>query len=149
MCPCASKHQDLCTGAAPCLQSTQCSCNTLTLCTANACTHCGSLFWSLTCLIGNMQALSNGDRERCRSLLFDARQNVIMSLATVSTESVSNVNPAILQLQQLQCLQEAWNFKWTSLSLSSSPTTRQVQQPAAVDSTSETDSDTCKQGLLS
>lgn len=74
-----------------------------------------------------MQALSSGDRERCRSLLFDARQNAVRTLATVSTESVSNVNPAILQLQQLQCLQEAWNFRWPSLSLSLPPSPTQVR----------------------
>ena len=68
-----------------------------------------------------VQALSDGDRERCRSLLFDARQEAVRSLATVSTESVSSVNPAILQLQQLQCVQEAWDFRWPSLSLASPP----------------------------
>ena len=73
-----------------------------------------------------MQALSHGDRERCRSLLFDARSNAVKLLAAVSMESVSNVNPAILKLQQLQCLQEAWKYKWPSLSLSTPPSPIQV-----------------------
>lgn len=81
------------------------------------------LMW-LSCLL---QALSSGDRERCRSLLFDARQNAVKFLTTVSTESVSSVNPAILQLQQLQCLQEAWDFKWPTLSLSLPHSPRQVR----------------------
>ena len=71
------------------------------------------------CFCHFAQAVSDGDRERCRSLLFEARQECIRSLATVSTESVSSVNPAILQLQQLQCVQEAWAFRWPSLSLAS------------------------------
>ncbi len=72
-------------------------------------------------LCHSAQAVSDGDRERCRSLLFEARQECIRSLATVSTESVSSVNPAILQLQQLQCVQEAWAFRWPTLSLASPP----------------------------
>ncbi len=73
------------------------------------------------CLYQCAQAVSDGDRERCRSLLFEARQECIRSLASVSTESVSSVNPAILQLQQLQCVQEAWAFRWPTLSLASPP----------------------------
>ena len=73
------------------------------------------------CLCQSAQAVSDGDRERCRSLLFEARQECVRSLASVSTESVSSVNPAILQLQQLQCVQEAWAFRWPTLSLASPP----------------------------
>lgn len=65
-----------------------------------------------------MQALSDGNQERCKSLLFEARQTIVKSLASVSTESVSSVNPAILGLQQLLCLQEAWEFQWPNLPLS-------------------------------
>ncbi len=73
------------------------------------------------CSCHSAQAVSDGDRERCRSLLFEARQECVRSLASVSTESVSSVNPAILQLQQLQCVQEAWAFRWPNLSLASPP----------------------------
>ena len=64
-----------------------------------------------------LQALSDGDQRQCKALLLDARGGIVKSLGHVSTESVSSVVPAILQLQQLQCLQEAWEFRWPNMSL--------------------------------
>lgn len=64
-----------------------------------------------------MQAISTGDIERCRGQLFAARHGVVQRLAMVCSESASHINPAVLQLQQLQCLQDAWEHRHPHLRL--------------------------------
>lgn len=64
-----------------------------------------------------LQAISSGDIEMCRSQLFAARSNVVQQLAMLCSESASHINPAVLQLQQLQCLQDAWEYRHPQLRL--------------------------------
>ena len=77
-----------------------------------------------------MQALVSGDREQCSGVLAAARQSVVRALVSVSTESSADVNPAVLQLQQLSAIEAAWGVKWPQMQLQPQNPTVQVRQRA-------------------
>ena len=74
------------------------------------------------------QALVSGDREQCSGVLAAARQSVVRALVSVSTESSADVNPAVLQLQQLSAIEAAWGVKWPQMQLQPQLPTVQVRQ---------------------
>ena len=74
------------------------------------------------------QALVSGDREQCSGVLAAARQSVVRALVSVSTESSANVNPAVLQLQQLSAIEAAWGVKWPQMQLQPQVPTVQVRR---------------------
>eukprot|EP00884_Botryococcus_braunii_P019002 jgi/Botrbrau1/5786/Bobra.0155s0009.1 len=63
-------------------------------------------------LSASLQALREGDAERCGSLLAGARTGVVASLGALVPESVSTVDPALVQLEMLRAVGEAWGVKW-------------------------------------
>jgi hypothetical protein len=68
-----------------------------------------------------MQALEEGDTDRCRGLLTTARRGVVASLA-LTPEAASSVDPALVRLQMLRAVGEAWTLRWPSRALSTLPT---------------------------
>lgn len=65
-----------------------------------------------------MQALQEGSREACASLLQGCRTHIVKSIAAISSESTASINPAVVQLQMLAMLGESWELRWhTSLHL--------------------------------
>ena len=75
-----------------------------------------------------LQALVTGDREQCSGVLAAGRQSVVRALVSVSTESSANVNPAVLQLQQLSAIEAAWGVKWPQMQLQPQVPTVQVRR---------------------
>lgn len=61
-----------------------------------------------------LQALQDGDGERCGSLLAEARVGIVASLGALTPESVSTVDPAFVRLEMLRAVGEAWALKWPS-----------------------------------
>ena len=53
--------------------------------------------------------------ERCKAGVSGARRGLVAGLVTASLEGAANVNPALVQLQQLQAVSEAWELLWPSL----------------------------------
>ena len=78
----------------------------------------------------SLQALVSGDREQCSGVLAAARQSVVRALVSVSTETSADVNPAVLQLQQLSAIEAAWGVKWPQMQLQPQGPTLQVRQKA-------------------
>ncbi|KAK9825683.1 hypothetical protein WJX81_003257 [Elliptochloris bilobata] len=68
-------------------------------------------------LCGCLKALEGGDQERCSALLDGAGVAVVRALAAASTESAARVAPAIVRLQMLVALREAWALRWPGLAL--------------------------------
>lgn len=84
----------------------------------------------LNILSCTLQALVSGDREQCSGVLAAARQSVVRALVSVSTESSADVNPAVLQLQQLSAIEAAWGVKWPQMQLQPQGPPVQVRQRA-------------------
>ncbi|KAK9814933.1 hypothetical protein WJX73_002395 [Symbiochloris irregularis] len=61
---------------------------------------------------GFLQALEKGDREICSSLLQVNRAGIVQRTAAASSESTASINQALVQLQMLAMLQEAWEVRW-------------------------------------
>lgn len=56
-----------------------------------------------------------GSMERCRQAVAGARRSLVANLVTASLEGAANVNPALVQLQMLQAVSEAWELMWPAL----------------------------------
>ena len=52
--------------------------------------------------------LGSGDRPQFRAVLQAARLSIMGSISAVSTETASHINPAMVRLQMLEALSEAW-----------------------------------------
>lgn len=70
------------------------------------------VFWSCQLSLFSWQALTDGDGDRFGMVAAAARAAIVRSLANLATESVSNVNPSVVQLQLLETLSEAWPLRW-------------------------------------
>ena len=85
---------------------------------------------ALSSAVAGLQA---GSIERCKGAVSGARRSLVAHLVTASLEGAANVNPALVQLQQLQAVSEAWELLWPALpDLGSvgSPRKRRKQQHA-------------------
>jgi ataxia telangiectasia mutated family protein len=60
-------------------------------------------------------ALASGSAERCAQAVTSARRALVAALATAGLESVGDVNPALVRLQMLHEVTEAWDLKWPEL----------------------------------
>lgn len=63
-------------------------------------------------LHGAFKALGEGNREAFQGGLTSARQGLVRGIAHSSAESTQSVNPAIVRLQILEGMEEAWELKW-------------------------------------
>ncbi|GAQ86367.1 Protein kinase ATM/Tel1 [Klebsormidium nitens] len=63
-------------------------------------------------LHGAFKALGEGNREAFQGGLTSARQGLVRGIAHTSAESTQSVNPAIVRLQILEGMEEAWELKW-------------------------------------
>ena len=52
--------------------------------------------------------LGSGDQVQFQAVLQAARLGVVGSISAVSTETASHINPAMVRLQMLEALSEAW-----------------------------------------
>jgi hypothetical protein len=59
-----------------------------------------------------LKSLVEGDPETFYPQLQQARQGIVTSIAHSSRESTQNVNPAIMKLQMLDSLSQAWEMRW-------------------------------------
>lgn len=66
-------------------------------------------------LSSGVAALVAGSAERCNQALTSARRALVGALATAGLESSSDVNPALVRLQMLQEIGEAWDLKWPDM----------------------------------
>jgi ataxia telangiectasia mutated family protein len=66
-------------------------------------------------LHGAFKALLEGNVESFQGGLTSARQGLVRGIAHTSAESTQSVNPAIVRLQILESLEEAWELKWPGL----------------------------------
>jgi serine-protein kinase ATM len=60
-------------------------------------------------------ALASGSAERCTQAVSSARRSLVAALATAGLESAGDVNPALVRLQMLQEISEAWDLRWPDL----------------------------------
>ncbi len=60
-------------------------------------------------------ALATGSAERCAQAVTSARRALVAALATAGLESTGDVNPALVRLQMLHEVTEAWEIKWPEL----------------------------------
>jgi serine-protein kinase ATM len=60
-------------------------------------------------------ALAFGSAERCAQAVVSARRALVAALATAGLESTGDVNPALVRLQMLHEVTEAWELKWPEL----------------------------------
>ena len=60
-------------------------------------------------------ALEAGSVQRCQQVVASARRELVGGLVTASVEGAAHVNPALVELQMLQGVSEAWELKWPSL----------------------------------
>ncbi len=60
-------------------------------------------------------ALATGSAERCAQAVTSARRALVAALATAGLESTGDVNPALVRLQMLHEVTEAWELKWPEL----------------------------------
>jgi ataxia telangiectasia mutated family protein len=66
-------------------------------------------------LTAAVAALGAGAAERCGQALASARRGLVAGLATAGVESAGDVNPALVRLQMLQAVAEAWELRWPQL----------------------------------
>ncbi|KAH7622345.1 putative Serine/threonine-protein kinase ATM [Nannochloris sp. 'desiccata'] len=60
-------------------------------------------------------ALASGSAERCAQAVTSARRVLVAALATAGLESTGDVNPALVRLQMLHEVTEAWELRWPEL----------------------------------
>jgi len=60
-------------------------------------------------------ALASGSAERCAQAVTSARRALVAALATAGLESIGDVNPALVRLQMLHEVTEAWELKWPEM----------------------------------
>ena len=62
-----------------------------------------------------VDALAAGSAERCSQAISSGRRELVAALATAGLESTSDINPALVRLQMLQEIAEAWDLRWPDL----------------------------------
>jgi hypothetical protein len=62
-----------------------------------------------------LAALQAGSMERCKQAVSGARRGLVAGLVTASLEGAAHVNPALVQLQMLQAVSEAWELLWPAM----------------------------------
>ena len=60
-------------------------------------------------------ALASGSADRSAQAITSARRALVAALATAGLESTGDVNPALVRLQMLHEVTEAWELKWPEL----------------------------------
>lgn len=59
-----------------------------------------------------VQAIQQGDEEACASLVRGSRTSLVHAISATSSESTASINPAVVKLQMLTMLAEAWDLQW-------------------------------------
>jgi hypothetical protein len=67
---------------------------------------------ALSAAVAGLQA---GSMERCKQAVSGARRGLVAGLVTASLEGAANINPALVQLQMLQGVSEAWELLWPAM----------------------------------
>ncbi|KAL4452130.1 hypothetical protein ABPG75_007792 [Micractinium tetrahymenae] len=75
----------------------------------------GQGFSADAALSAALAGLQAGSLERCRGAVSSAQRGLVAHLVTASLEGAANVNPALVQLQMLQAVSEAWELMWPTL----------------------------------
>jgi hypothetical protein len=82
-----------------------------------------------------LAGLQGGSQERCRHAVCCGRRRLVGGLVTASLEGAAHANPALVQLQMLQGVSEAWELGWPAQpdlgSLGSPRKRRQRDAPAS------------------
>ena len=71
-----------------------------------------SLDAALSAALAGLQSCS---MERCKQAVSGAQRRLVADLVTASLEGAANVNPALVQLQMLQGVSEAWELMWPTM----------------------------------
>ncbi len=66
-------------------------------------------------LAGALAALAAGAAESCAQALAAGRRGLVAALATAGLEGAGDANPALVRLQMLQTVAEAWEARWPEL----------------------------------
>lgn len=62
-----------------------------------------------------LAGLQAGSLERCRGAVCGAQRGLVAHLVAASLEGAASVNPALVRLQMLQAVSEAWELRWPAL----------------------------------